>query len=435
MSALIRNDLAATPTPIAYAEGVWLVGEDDRRYIDGSSGAVVVSIGHGHPKVAEAADRQARKVSFLNRGSFAGRPSEELAERLCAWTGFDAVWLVNSGSESVEAAIQFALQYHRERGDLGRQSFLSFDYGYHGATLGGLSLSHHVRRTAAAGLALNFPTLPTPYRLVAADDVDESAYAEQLLTQARRVFADHGPSLAGVIVEPVGGATLGATVPPDGYLQGLRELCDEFGALLILDEVMSGCGRTGRVLAAEHWGVRADITTIGKGLSSGYAPIAATLLRAHVLEPIAQGSGRVLGGHTFGGNPLSAATTLAVLDVFETDDLVRRGARASASLAEGLDRLADHHAIVREARGLGMLRAIELNAPADTAPGKLSAQLLEAALAEGLALYPCTGGFNDAVLVAPPLIISDDEIQQLLTRLDRALATVGKQPALVGSGR
>jgi adenosylmethionine-8-amino-7-oxononanoate aminotransferase len=419
--SLIQNRFGARLPHIATADGVWLVDTTGRRYLDGSSGAVVASIGHGHPDVLAAIREQAGRATYVHRGFFTDRALEQLADRLTAWTGFAGAWFVTSGSEAVEAALQFALQYHRERGQAQRQEFLSLTRGYHGNTLGGLSLSGHARRAVVGALAWPFATLPVPYRPPGAPPLPEPEFTAQLLAGARQEIERRADRLAGVVVEPVGGATLGATVPPDGYLAGLRALCDEHDVLLITDEVMCGLGRTGAPLAAQHWGVTADIAAVGKGLGAGYTPIAAALVGPRGLAAIAGGSGLIHGGHTYAGNPLSAATALAVLTVLQSDPVRASGRRAAARLRPRLDELAARHEVIVDVRGKGLLLGLELQ-PSGPVPGLRALALRDAAMAAGLLVYPATGGFLDAVLVAPPLTSTDDEIDELVTRLDRALS-------------
>jgi adenosylmethionine-8-amino-7-oxononanoate aminotransferase len=419
--SLIQNQFGARLPHIATAEGVWLVDTTGRRYLDGSSGAVVASIGHGHPDVLAAIREQAGRATYVHRGFFTDRALEQLADRLTAWTGYAGAWFVTSGSEAVEAALQFALQYHRERGQAQRREFLSLTRGYHGNTLGGLSLSGHARRAVVGALAWPFATLPVPYRPPDAPPLAESEFTAQLLAGAAQEIKRRADRLAGVVLEPVGGATLGATVPPAGYLAGLRALCDEHDVLLITDEVMCGLGRTGAPLAAQHWGVSADIVAVGKGLGAGYTPIAATLVGQRVLAAIAGGTGLIHGGHTYAGNPLSAATALAVLTVVASEPVQAKGRRAAARLRPRLDELAARHEVIVDVRGQGLLLGLELQ-PDGPVPGLRALALRDAAMAAGLLVYPATGGFLDAVLVAPPLTSSDDEIDELVRRLDRALS-------------
>jgi len=423
-SPLIYNVLNSKPRTISRAEGVWLIDTDGRRYLDGSSGAVVVNVGHAVPEIVGAIEEQAAKVTFTHRAVFTSRPAEELAGRLCAATGYAGAWFVNSGSEANEAAIQFALQYFQEIGQPERQWFMSHEFGFHGSTMGSLSMSGHTRRTALGDLAYAFPVLPTPYAYRDAPELSDREYADRLLEGARQQFEEHGHRLAGVFIEPVGGATFGATVPPDGYLQGLRSLCDEYGVLLITDEVMSGAGRTGRMLAAEHWGIRADIVTLGKGLGAGYTPVAATLLSSAIVSAIEHGSGRILGGHTYAGNPLSLATALAVVDYTERERLIERGAASAELLSAGLRTIDERHRIVADARGIGLLQAIELIRPSDLPQGAVAHRVAEAAMERGLAVYAASGGYNDALMITPPLSITHEELEFLLEALDGALSDV-----------
>jgi adenosylmethionine-8-amino-7-oxononanoate aminotransferase len=425
-SPLIHNSLNAQLPTVDRGEGVWLWDAEGARYLDGCSGAVVTAIGHAHPAVLSAIADQASRVAFTHRGAFTNAPLVELADRVAALTGYAGVWFVNSGSEAVEAAMQFALQYFRELGAPQRTVFLSARRGYHGNTLGALSASGHARRRAVEGIALDIPALPTPYAFADQGELTEDEYCAQLLAEARVVFERHANTLAGILVEPIGGATLAATTPPRGYLLGLKALCDEFGALFIADEVMSGLGRTGDVLATFQDGVRADLVAIGKALGAGYTPIAATLVDARILRAIENGSGRVLGGHTYGGNPLSAAVAVAVLEVFRTECLVARAEMMGAALAEGLRDLAEKHPLIADTRGRGMLRGVEFSDrdAASRPQGELAGRVFAAAVAEGLLVYPTTGGYNDAVLVAPPLTITPEELVDLLDRFDRALSRV-----------
>ena len=423
---LIQNLLAARLPAIDHASGVWLVDVDGRRYLDGCSGAVVANIGHTHPHVVGAMKRQAARATFTHRGAFTSGATEQLATKLAQLTGYAGAWFVNSGSEAVEAALQFALQFFAEKNMLQRQSFLSFEYGYHGNTLGGLSLSGHVRRRVGGAMVHDFARLPAPYSFREGHGLSEDAYAELLLDGARKLFVESAATLAGLVVEPVGGATLGATVPPDGYLQGLRALCDEFEVLMIADEVMTGLGRTGRMLASEHWGVRPDIVVLGKGLGAGYTPIAATLLNQRVLDEIERGSGRVLGGHTYAGNPFSSTVALAVLEVLEDEKLVEAG-RASAPVLRGrlVELARAFPGLVADVRGVGMLLAVELQPhvaqTVNQPQGWLAGRLARFAQERGLIVYATTGGFNEAFLVAPPLTISAAEIEQVTDRLRLAL--------------
>ncbi|MGP3533965.1 aminotransferase family protein [Microbacterium sp. RD1] len=424
--ALIQNVIGTQLPHVDHAEGVWVYDTDGRRYLDGCSGAMAVNLGHSHPRIVAVMREQARRVTFTHRGAFASRSLVGLAEKLTEATGFAGVWFVDSGSEAIEAAMQFALQFHRERGDAGRTRFLSHDRSYHGNTLGASSLSGHPRRAGFGALAHDFARLPSPYG-EAPGGASTPASVAGMLQRAESVIAEQAEELAGVVFEPVGGATLGATSPPPGYLRGLRTLCDRYGVLLIADEVMTGLGRTGRMLAVEHAGVGADLIALGKGVASGYAPVAATLVNERIMSTIAAGTGRAPGGHTYAGNPFGAAVADAVFDVLIDERLVDRAQVAGDYLAGGLERLRDAHAVVTDARGAGLLRAIEFAPPAAGPAGSFAADVIAEAMARGLIVYPATGGYNDACLVAPPLITTDGELDDLLERLDAAVSAAASR--------
>ncbi len=419
---LIQNKIGSRLPLIESAHGVWLVDSVGNEYIDGCSGAVVVNIGHSHPRVLRAMKDQAEKVTFVHRGAFASQAMYDTAAKLSKATGYAGSWLVGSGSEAVEAALQFALQYYREIGEP-RSWFLSHEHSYHGNTLGALSLSGHARRAAAGPLAYDFHTLPSPYETPASGGSADRKDVDRLLAGVEARITARAGDIAGILFEPVSGATLGANVPAAGYLEGLRKLCDTYGILLIADEVMTGMGRTGRMLAVDHWGVHPDLVALGKGLGAGYTPIAATLLNSRVLDAIAQGSGRILGGHTYGGNPLSVAVANEVLGVILEESLVSASAASGEVLAAGLQKIASRHTIVSETRGLGLLRALEFH-NRGLPTGAVAEMARQEAFAHGLVIYPTTGGFNDACIIAPPLTITESEMQELLSRLDRAVQSL-----------
>lgn len=419
---LIQNKVGSSLPLIENAHGVWLVDSLGNEYIDGCSGAVVVNIGHSHPRVLRAIKDQADKVTFVHRGAFASQAMYDTAAKLSEATGYAGSWFVGSGSEAVEAALQFALQYFREIGEE-RTWFLSHARSYHGNTLGALSLSGHARRAVAGQLAYNFHTLPSPYESQTKSGSSRQMDVDALLAGVEAQITARTGDVAGIFFEPVSGATLGANVPPAGYLEGLRRICDEHGILLIADEVMTGMGRTGKMLAVDHWGVRPDLVALGKGLGAGYTPIAATLLNSRVLDAIAHGSGRIVGGHTYGGNPLSVAVAREVLGVLLDEDLVAASAVGGEILAAGLRKIASRHAVVSETRGLGMLRALEFHNPG-LRVGAVAEMVRLEAFTRGLVVYPTTGGFNDACIIAPPLTITESETLELLERLDRAVQGV-----------
>lgn len=417
-TALVQNDLKAELPLIDHARGVWLYDVDGKDYLDGCSGAVTVNLGHSHPRVLDAIREQSEQVAFVHRGAFASPGMHRLADRLTQATGYAGAWFVNSGSEAVEASMQFALQYHLEKGKP-RAQFLSHNRSYHGNTLGALSLSGHARRGVLGDLALDFNILPNPYTV---GDVDE------LLREVRAIVEPRKDEIAGIFVEPLSGASLGCNPLPDGYLAGLRAITDEFDILLIADEVMTGLGRTGRILASNHWDVTPDVVALGKGIGAGYTPIAATLISEKVMDVLAAGSGIIRGGHTYGGNPLSVAVADAVLEVTLAENLVEASKTQGEKLRRELESLATRHPLIIDVRGMGLMQGIDLGGEAAVAlaesPLGLGERLRRAALAQGLLIYPTTGGFNDACIIAPPLTITDDELMELIRRLEAALVEI-----------
>ncbi|MFJ5306950.1 aminotransferase class III-fold pyridoxal phosphate-dependent enzyme [Streptomyces sp. NPDC088350] len=426
-SRLIKFSFGEELPFVSHGRGVFVYDTDGRRYLDGCSGAVTANLGHADPEILRTMSEQAQRITFAHRGSFHSEQSERLADRLGEMTGYPYVFLCNSGSEAVETALRLTLQYWRERGEPERSRFVSHAVSYHGATLGGLSLSGHPqRRWVAEALLHGFNELTPPYAYRFAEGRDDDEFTAFLIERATRVLDAHGPTLAGVVVEPVGGAAGGALTPPDGYLPALAALCRERGVPLIADEIMTGMGRTGTLLAAQHWDVHPDMVVLGKGMGAGYAPVSAVLVGEHFVDTIAAGTAAVTNGHTYGGNPLGSAVALAVLDAVESRDLVTNAAARGKQLRAGLEELAERHEVIGEVRGLGLLQGLELVADRATrSPGEpvgsLTRAVVLAARDQGLLVYPATGGINDAVLIAPPLTTTPEEIDLLLELLDAAL--------------
>ena len=437
-SRLIKFSFGEELPFVSHGRGVFVHDTDGRRYLDGCSGAVTANLGHADPEILRVMSEQARRITFAHRGSFHSEQSERLADRLGEMTGYPYVFLCNSGSEAVETALRLTLQYWRERGEPERSRFVSHAVSYHGATLGGLSLSGHPqRRWVAEALLHGFNELTPPYAYRFAEGRDDDEFTAFLIERAARTLDAHGPALAGVVVEPVGGAAGGAITPPDGYLPALAALCRERGVPLITDEIMTGLGRTGIMLAAQHWDVHPDMVVLGKGMGAGYAPVSAVLVGEHVVDTIAAGTAAVTNGHTYGGNPLGSAVALAVLEAVESRDLVTNAAARGKQLRAGLDELAERHEVIGEVRGLGLLQGLELVAdratrsPGDPV-GSLTRAVVLAARDQGLLVYPATGGINDAVLIAPPLTTTPDEIDLLLELLDAALTTLDRNAGSLG---
>jgi len=407
----------------AFARGVYVFDRDGRRYLDGCSGAVVANIGHGVPEVLQAIRRQAEQCTFAYRTQFTNAPARRLERRLAdlAPADLDAVTLVNSGSEANEAAIRTALRYWAARGRPDKHMVVARRTSYHGMTLGALSASGHPdRRDGLEAALIPGVQAASAYRCPPSDGRERAGCVEESI---ERLGADR---IAAVIAEPVVGAAGGAIAAPAGYWAQLRRICDRHDVLLIADEVMTGLGRTGVWFASAREGVVADMVTVGKGMSAGYAPMAALIARRPIADVVAAVGG--VFGHTYSANPVGAAACLAVLDYVERHELVVAAAERGAAVRAGLEELATRHRCVADVRGEGLLLGFELAAGREASrpfPKDLGAAqlLVDAAFRRGLLLYPAgTDECSDAVLVTPPLVIAPEEIAELLHLLDEALA-------------
>jgi len=417
------------------AEGIHLFDEHGRRFIDGSSGAMVVNIGHGNAHVLDAMRRQLDKVTFAYRLHFENEAAETLAERLVAAlpAGLDKVFFVSGGSEAVESCLKLARQYKVAIGEAGRFKVISRFPCYHGSTLGALAVTGYTPLTAPfAAMMHEMPKIPAPTAYLDRDDLslDERGlrYADMLEAEILR----HGPeTVLAFIMEPVGGASTGALVAPDSYYPRIREICSRYGVLLIHDEVMSGAGRTGRFLGGDHWDVTPDLVALSKGFASGYAPLGAMVAPTWMVEPVLKAGG-FQHGHTYAGNPLSCAAGLAVMEEIERLGLVDNAARMGAALKARLAGLMDRFPFIGDVRGKGLLLAAELVADRETmAPlsPKLGAseRLTELAYDRGLIVYwrRTRGGLSgDHVLVCPPLIVTEADVVEIVAILADALAAL-----------
>ncbi|TLS37628.1 aspartate aminotransferase family protein [Pseudalkalibacillus caeni] len=425
---------------ISWGKGVYLYDKEGNRYIDGASGAITANIGHGVDEIAEAMYEQAKKVSFVYRSQFTSEPAEKLAERLAEHAPGDLDWIffVNSGSEATETALKVAIQYWQEKGRPSKKRVISRWMSYHGITMGALSMSgHSIRRSRFSSLLEQYPELSPPYcyRCAFTQNCPNCAddYAREFETAIQRL----GPeTIAAFVFEPVIGAAGGAVVPPDGYFEKMKKVCDKYDILMIADEVMTGIGRTGKMFAMEHWNVQPDIVALGKGMSAGYAPMAATIVSDRIIQTIESGSRVILSGHTFSANPQSAATCLAVMDYIENNHVVQNAKLQGSILMKGLKYLEQTYPLVGEARGLGMLCGLELVADQHTKEPfplnlEVTNRLIQKCYEKGLIVYTAAGGINghsgDAIIVAPPLTVKTEELQELLTILEEAIAELSHE--------
>ncbi len=434
MSHVFPRDMKAD-YPVAVAgEGCYIVDSAGKRYLDGSGGAAVSCLGHGHPAIIEAIDTQLRKLAFAHTGFFSSEPAEALATLLAdsAPDDIEHVYFVSGGSEAVEAALKLARQYFVERGMPTRRHVIARRQSYHGNTLGALAAGgNEWRRQAFAPLLIETTHIAPCYayrdRQPGESEADYGRrVADELESEIQRLGAD---SVMAFVAEPVVGATLGAVPAVPGYFTRIREICDRYGVLLILDEVMCGMGRTGHLFACEADAVRPDIITIAKGLGAGYQPIGAMLCSSHIYKTIEAGSGFFQHGHTYLGHPTACAAAHAVVKTLLDEQLIGRvkdlGGKTMAALH---DSFADHPHI-GDIRGRGLFLGMEFVADRETKtpfpPEEARHKRFKAAAFEaGLICYPMGGTVDgrhgDHVLLAPPFIMSDSQIDELCDKLRTA---------------
>ncbi|GFE64908.1 aspartate aminotransferase family protein [Litoreibacter roseus] len=430
---------SAQSYPVAVGgEGCYLIDDTGKRYLDGSGGAAVSCLGHGDPDVTEAIKAQLDQLAFAHTGFFTSAPAEALADLLVehAPDGLDRVYLVSGGSEAAEAAIKLARQYWVEKGAPSRSRLIARRQSYHGNTIGALSAGGNEWRRAQFGpLLLNVSHIAPcyEYRLREAGESAE-AYGLRAANALEEEILRLGPdTVMAFMAEPVVGATAGAVTAAPGYFKRIREICDTYGVLLILDEVMCGMGRTGSLFACEQDGVAPDIVCIAKGLGAGYQPIGAMLCTAQIYDVIAAGSGFFQHGHTYLGHPAAAAGGLAVVSAILQRGLLPRVQEKGDALHARLMEQFKQHPNIGDIRGRGLFRGIEIvedresKAPFDPSR-RIAANIKKAAFEAGLICYPMSGTIDgkhgDHVLLAPPFIISDDQLDELTDKLSQALNAV-----------
>ncbi|WP_335871699.1 aspartate aminotransferase family protein [Bacillus sp. 2205SS5-2] len=425
-SYLIKPFLEKNYPMIDYGKGVYVYDKDGKEYLDACSGAVTANIGHGMEEIISKMSLQGNQIAFVYRAQFTNEPAENLAKLLAdkaPSTPFS--FFVNSGSEAVETAMKIALQYWQEKGKRGKKIILSRWLSYHGITMGALSLSgHSVRRERFEGVLEERPVLEPPYCYRCPFDLKHPSCqvkcAQQLDLMIERIGADN---IAAFMAEPIIGAAGGAIVPVDEYYKEIKRICEKHNLLFIVDEVMTGCGRAGPFLAIEDWDVQPDIVAIGKGLSAGYSPIAATLVSETIMKEIQTGSKVVMSGHTYSANPLSASAALAVLELIDNENIMQEVPKKSKELHTYLYRLQKQFSFIGDVRGKGLLFGLEFIGGQDQRPlpSDCTANLIALAEKEGILLYPAGAGLDGksgtAILIAPPLTITSGEMKELYERL------------------
>ncbi|WP_163852216.1 aspartate aminotransferase family protein [Pseudooceanicola aestuarii] len=440
MTRLLHRKIGSPPPHAVTGRGVSITDHTGRSYIDGSGGAAVSCLGHDHPEVLAAMKAQMDRISYAHTSFFTTDPAEELAERLTdlAPEPLNYLYMVSGGSEAVEAALKMARQYFVEIGQPQRRHIIARRQSYHGNTIGALATGGNAMRRVQFQ-----PLLPEthhvapcyPYRDQRPNETPE-AYAARLAEELEQKIAElGGDRVMAFVAEPVVGATLGAVPPVADYFQRIRAICDRHGILLILDEVMCGMGRTGSLFAFEQEGIVPDIVTIAKGMGGGYQPVGGVLLSQQIYEAFRDGSGLFQHGHTYIGHPIAAAAANKVVEIIARPGLMDQVNHLGNRLQAGLDAALGQCAHVGDIRGRGLFRGIEIVADKDSRTPfdptlKIHARIKAEAMAQGLLCYPMGGTIDgvhgDHVLLAPPYVCTEGEIDQIVDRVSRAILNVTK---------
>ncbi|MDO8385172.1 MAG: aspartate aminotransferase family protein [Polaromonas sp.] len=432
---VFHRQLQRKPPVAVSGQGVYLTDAEGKRYIDASGGAAVSCLGHGHPDVLAAMHAQIDRLAYAHTSFFTTEVAEELAGKLIehAPAGMSHAYFVSGGSEAMEAAMKMARQYFVEIGQPQRTHFIARRPSYHGNTLGALAIGgNQWRREPFAPLLIPATHVSPcyPYREQQAGETPEQ-YGLRLAKELEDAMVAHGADrVIAFVAETVGGATAGVLAPVPGYFRAVREVCDRYGVLLILDEVMCGMGRTGTLHACEQEGVVPDLLAVAKGLGGGYQPIGAVLAQKSIVDAMRAGSGFFQHGHTYLGHAMACAAALAVQQVFERDQLLPQVRARGDVLQKLMHATWDDHPHIGDIRGRGLFWGIELvqdrgsKKPFDPAR-KVHARIKQEAMARGLMVYPMggtvDGRYGDHVLLAPPFITSESELAQIVERLDAAI--------------
>jgi beta-alanine--pyruvate transaminase len=420
-----NRDFKAAPRMLVSAKGMHYKSHDGRDILDGSAGLWCVNIGHGHPKVVEAIKAQTDTMEFAPSFHFANPLAFELAQKLSGITpdGMDRIFYTNSGSEAADTALKIALAYHRIRGEGTRTRLIGRERGYHGVGFGGISVGGMVANRKFFGPLINgVDHLPHTHNLAEqAFTRGQPEWGAHLADELERMVALHDASnIAAVMVEPMAGST-GVLVPPTGYLERLREICTKHGILLIFDEVITGFGRLGSTFAAEYFGVKPDIMTMAKGLTSGYVPMGAVATDNKIYETFmteSPGGIELFHGYTYTAHPLACAAAMATLQVYEEEGLFQRAADMSPYLEDAIHALKDLPNVI-DIRNIGLVGAIELS-PREGAPGARGMEACIKAYEAGLMVRVS----GDVIALSPPLIVEKSHIDEMMETLTKVIKAI-----------
>ncbi|SMP17883.1 aspartate aminotransferase family protein [Shimia sagamensis] len=423
---------------VSRGEGPFLYDTSGKAYFDGSGGAAVSCLGHSDPAVLTAIKAQVDAVAFAHTGFFTSEPAERLADKLIenAPGNLDRVYLVSGGSEATESALKLARQYVFEKGETKRRHVIARRQSYHGNTLGALATGGNLWRREPFSPLLMETHHISPCYAYRGQKPDETSfdYGQRVAQELEDKILELGPQdVLAFVVEPVVGATSGAVPPVEGYFKRVREICDKYGVLLILDEVMCGMGRTGSLFAYEKEGISPDICAVAKGLGAGYQPIGAMLCTSEIYDVIKQGSGFFQHGHTYNGHPTAAAAALAVAKRLIDDGVAASVAPMGAKLVDELKTVFGHHPNIGDVRGRGLFLGLEIVKNRETKEPfetelAIPARLKSAAFEAGLICYPMGGTIDGKlgahVLLAPPFIMETSHIDLIVGTLEKALSKV-----------
>ena len=431
MSHVFPRQINAPPIKAVASNGCYIFDDSGKRYLDGSGGAAVSCLGHADPEVVQAIQDQTSKMAFAHTGFFSSDPAEELAELLIKYApgDLDRVYFVSGGSESVEAALKLARQYHIENGEPNRRHIIARRQSYHGNTLGALAAGGNKwRRDQFEPILINVSHIAPCYEYIDKSNQEKTygygqRVAQELEDEILRLGSD---TVMAFIAEPVVGATMGAVPAVQGYFKRIEEICQKYGVLLILDEVMCGMGRTGYLYAAEADNISPDILCIAKGLGAGYQPIGAMLCTKKIYDVIGGGTGFFQHGHTYMGHPVACAAGLAVVQAIIDRDLLKSVKQRSAQLLNELKILFKTHSNVGDIRGRGLFIGLELVEDRDTKKPfdpslKIAANIKRTAFEAGLICYPMSGTrdgkWGDHILLAPPFVIDEKQVVELVEKV------------------
>ncbi len=435
MSNVIHRNLSNSLPTVSHGEGVFVYDVQENSYLDASGGAAVCCLGHSHPAPIEAIHKQINQLPYIHSGFFTSDVTEELAEKLASLApgNIKHTMFLSGGSEAIESALKLARQYFVEKGQTNRKYFISRRQSFHGNTLGVLSVGHNEARKKPYRplLMRSYAISPCyPYRNMRTSE-SEQDYGMRIANELEEKILELGPdSVIGFIAETVGGATAGVLPPVEGYLKRIRQICDKYGVLLILDEVMCGAGRTGTFFSCEQDNVVPDIVILAKGLGAGYQPIAATLCRSEVYDAIQQGSGMLANGFTYMGHATACAAALAVIKTINRENLLENVTYQGKLLVKLLNEHLGNHPNVGDIRGRGLFVGVEFVSNPQTKepldPNLLFHSILKKTCQKnGLLVYPGGGTIDgtsgDHVLLAPPYIVDESHIEMIVDRLHKSI--------------